>query len=321
MIHSTEIRRVLPLILLSLFASASFSQQRLSDDVLKPLQLEFHVLFIGNSFIYFNNMPRMVEAISESVEGPHLKTEMVAIGGARLEDLWKQGSALAAIRKQHWDYVVMNEQSALGGGVVNGEKRIGDPANFYKYAEMFDTEIRKSGGKTVIIMTWKDKNDPDRIQKELDNAFLEFRNANKIILAPVSSAWAITRKTAPEINLYFDDNHHPSKEGSYLEACTTYATLTGRSPVGTTSKVEGTLVEDATGVVLGDKTKTVVNLSARIAAKLQQIAWNTEQEFQIPPGKGATAKLKMRRSSIPPFQPNGQPAHAASPTPQQTTAS
>jgi hypothetical protein len=272
MIGSTQIRRAFVLILLSLFASASFSQQRLSEDVLKPLQLEFRVLFIGNSFIYFNNMPHMVEAISESVEGPHLKTEMVAIGGARLEDLWKQGSALAAIRKQHWDFVVMNEQSALGGGIVNGEKRIGDPANFYKYAEMFDTEIRKAGAKTMIIMTWKDRDDPVRIQNNLNDAFLNFREKHEVILAAVSSAWAVTRRTAPEINLYFDDNHHPSKEGSYLEACTVYAAITHRSPEGATAKVEGTPVEDATGALLADKTKTLVDLSPRIALKLQKIA-------------------------------------------------
>jgi hypothetical protein len=282
MIHSTKIRRAFLLIVLSIFASASFSQQRFPDDVLKPLQLEFHVLFIGNSFIYFNNMPRMVEAISESVKGPHLKTEMVAIGGARLEDLWKQGSALAAIRKRQWDYVVMNEQSALGGGIVNGEKRIGDPASFFKYAEMFDAEIRKSGAKTVILMTWKDKNDPDRIQNELDEAFLNFRKKMKggIILCKVSDAWWATRRTVPEVNLYFDDNHHPSKEGSYLIACTVYTTLAKHPLEGAAAKVEGAPVVEETGAVQSGKTKTLVNLSPRIAAKLQEIAWRVGGMFE-----------------------------------------
>jgi hypothetical protein len=289
MISTTQIRRALLLVLLSLFAGAAFSRQQSPDLVLKQLQRpELHVLFIGNSFIYFNNMPRLVEAISESVDGPRIKTEMVAIGGARLEDLWKQGSALAAIRKRQWDFVVMNEQSALGGGILNGEKRIGDPANFFKYAEMFDTEIRKAGAKTVVLMTWKDQNDPDRIQVELNNAFMEFRNTHKVILAPVSSAWAITRKTAPEVNLYFDDNHHPSKEGSYLEACAVYVTIIHRSPEGAAAKVEGALVEDASGILLADKTKTLVNLSPAIAAKLQKIAWRAEAELQASLGFGAT---------------------------------
>jgi hypothetical protein len=288
MIRSTKTRRALLLIFLSVFATAGSRTQTPQQTLKKLLSPELHVLFIGNSFIYFNNMPHIVEAISYSIDGPQIKTEMVAVGGAHLEDLWKQGSALAAIRKQHWDFVVMNEQSALGGGIVNGEKRIGDPAIFFKYAEMFDTEIRKSGGKSAILMTWKDRDDPDRIQNALDNAFLEFRKTHGVILVPVSSAWTITRKTAPEINLYFDDNHHPSKEGSYLEACVVYATLSPRSPEGATSKVEGTSVEDATGTLLGGKTKTLVNLSPRIAAKLQRIARDAERKFELTPGKDAT---------------------------------
>jgi hypothetical protein len=281
MIRSIKIRRVFFLVVVSLCASVTFSQQPSQANAQQLPRAELPVLFIGNSFTYFNNMPRLVEAISESVDGPRIKTEMVAIGGARLEDLWKQGSALAAIRKQHWDYVVMNEQSALGGGKVNGEKRIGDPANFFKYAGMFDAEIQKSGAKTVILMTWKDRDDSDRIQNDLNNAFLEFRKQmhGGVILVPLSAAWALTRKTAPEISLYFDDNHHPSKEGSYLEACTVYATLTGNSPAGAPAKVEGTPVQDADGAVLADKTKTLVNVSPRIATKLQQIAWKAEQDF------------------------------------------
>lgn len=273
-------RQTFLLILMSLFVGGTFAQRPINivsdPQVVQPL----HVLFIGNSFTYFNNMPRLVEAISASLSVPHIQSEMVAIGGARLEDLWNQGSALAAIRKQHWDYVVMNEQSALGGGVINGEKRIGDPANFFKYAEMFDMEIRKAGAKTVIIMTWKDKNDPERIQNELNGAFLEFRKTHGVILVPVSAAWASTIKTEPEINLYFADNHHPSKEGSYLEACAVYATLTSSSPAGAPARIVGKSVEDADGTILADKFKTLIDFSPRIATKLQQIAWKTVQDFR-----------------------------------------
>jgi hypothetical protein len=283
MIRSTQTRRAFLLIFLSVFAATGSRPQtpQQKQTLKKLLTPDLQVLFIGNSFIYFNNMPRLVGAISESVDGPRIKTEMVAIGGARLEDLWKQGSALAAIHKQHWDYVVMNEQSALGGGIVNGEKRIGDPANFFRYAGMFDAEIRKSGAKTVILMTWKDRDDSDRIQNDLNSAFLEFRRQmhGGVILVPLSAAWALTGKTAPEINLYFEDNHHPSKEGSYLEACTIYASLTRQSPAGAPAKVVGTPVEDSDGTVLADKTKTLVNLSRQAATRLQQIAWKAEEEF------------------------------------------
>jgi hypothetical protein len=275
---------------MSLYVSGSFARQPINivsdTQVVQPL----HVLFIGNSFTYFNNMPRLVEAISETVDGPHIKTEMVAIGGARLEDLWREGSALAAIRKQHWDYVVMNEQSALGGGIVNGEKRIGNPANFFRYAEMFDTEIHKAGAKTVIMMTWKDKKDPNRIQNELDDAFVEFRKKmqGEPILAPVSNAWMLSRMTEPEIDLYFADNHHPSKEGSYLTACTVYAAITQHSPKGATTKIKGAPVEEERGIVRAGKAKTLIDLSPTTAFKLQLIAF--QSAIPLPQFKPLTLK-------------------------------
>jgi hypothetical protein len=281
MIYSTQIRRALLLIFVSLFATVGFGQQKL-DAVGQPLPLsELHVLFIGNSFTYFNNMPRMVEAISESVDGPRIQTEMVAIGGARLEDLWKQGAAIAAIRRQHWNFVVLNEQSSLGGGIVNGEKRIGSHASYFKYAGMFDAEIRAAGARTVIMMTWKDRNDPVRIQTELDSVFSEFSRTHEALLAHVSLAWDVAVTTPPEINLYFADNHHPSSAGSYLAACTIYATIAKYSPKGATAKIDGTPVENERGTIQYGKTKTLVNLSPRTAARLQQFAWQATAMFMV----------------------------------------
>jgi hypothetical protein len=307
MTRSTSIGRAVFLAAVSLIASASLPRRAGGVVPHNLARSEVQALFIGNSFTYFNNMPRLLEAISETVDGPLFKTEMVAIGGARLEDLWKEGSALNAIHKKRWDYVVLNEQSALGGGIVNGEKRIGDPANFFKYAELFDAEIRQVGAKTVIMMTWKDKKDSERIQDKLDRAFVEFRDKmhGEPILAPVSNAWGLAKLTAPDIDLYFTDNHHPSKEGSYLIACTVYATITQRSPEGAVARIAGASVDDQTGLAQAGKLKTLVNLSHRVAYKLQWIA----SKSAIPPPQFAPPVLKNAPITRPALRQNKQPAH------------
>ena len=46
----------------------------------------------------------------------------------------------------------------------------------------------------------------------------------------------------PEPELYFSDGSHPSPAGSYLAACTFYATLFHASPVGLPGKVSGAWV-------------------------------------------------------------------------------
>lgn len=243
------------------------------------------ILFIGNSFVYFHNMPAVLEAISNSSTAPRVVTKMVASGGARLKDNWQSEAALSEIRRGGWDYVVLNEQSSLGDVlIVNQQVQIADPAHFWHYADLFDEEIRKSGAKTVILMTWKDKNAPIRSQQALDFAFVKFARASGAIAAPVSLAWQRIRGRVSGINLYSKDDHHPSAEGSYLEACVLYATFTGRSPVGATSKINGTPIEEDEGKVLEGRTETLVEIPSGIARTLQQVAWDTVQEVRAEGG-------------------------------------
>lgn len=129
-------------------------------------------------------------------------------------------------------------------------------------------------------MTWKDRDAPIRSQQALDFAFVKFARGSGAIASPVSLAWQRIRDRVPGINLYSKDDHHPSAEGSYLEACVLYATLTGQSPVGATSKINGTPVDEDEGKVLEGKTETLVEIPPGIARTLQQVAWDTFREVR-----------------------------------------
>src|SRR5438105_3589008 len=75
----------------------------------KPLR----VLFIGNSYTFFNGgLGSLVQALANSVRGGR-RMEFVEItrGGQTLEGHWRDGKALAEIRKGGWDYVVLQEHS------------------------------------------------------------------------------------------------------------------------------------------------------------------------------------------------------------------
>jgi hypothetical protein len=79
------------------------------------------VLFIGNSYTHVNDLPGMIAQLLPA-RGVKLEHESVTPGGATLEKQWADGKALAAIRKQQWDYVVLQEQSMrpfLGFGGVS----------------------------------------------------------------------------------------------------------------------------------------------------------------------------------------------------------
>src|SRR5688572_18130809 len=75
----------------------------------KPLR----VLFIGNSYTFFNGgLGTLVQQLALSAKhGRPLDFVEVTKGGQTLEGHWKDGRALAAIRRGGWDVVVLQEHS------------------------------------------------------------------------------------------------------------------------------------------------------------------------------------------------------------------
>src|SRR5580704_14903265 len=70
------------------------------------------VLIIGNSYIYFNNLPKMFEQVALADQPPrHVQCEMIVKGGATLQQHWDEGKAVQAIRQGRWDFVILQEQS------------------------------------------------------------------------------------------------------------------------------------------------------------------------------------------------------------------
>jgi PKD repeat protein len=70
------------------------------------------------------------------------------------------------------------------------------------------------------------------MQARLRESYLEMANDNQAIASPVGEAFKYSRMADSTINLYSTDNSHPSVAGTYLAACTFYATIFETSPVG-----------------------------------------------------------------------------------------
>ncbi len=237
------------------------------------------VLFIGNSYTYVNNLPGLLIELSKHQASP-VDAEMVVEGGATLNALWAQGTgqgtAQAAIQSAKWDYVVLQEQSTLGGyEVVNGVDQIGDPSGFYEGVRKFDDAIQQVGAKTVLYMTWARQNAPQS-QALLTNAYMTIAKERHALVAPVGLAWQAALNKMPGLPLYQDDGSHPDVIGSYLAGCVFYATLYGKSPEGLPGQISNTLVDAAGEVITGE-----VNLTAQQAQFLQQIAWQVVSQQSL----------------------------------------
>jgi PKD repeat protein len=70
------------------------------------------------------------------------------------------------------------------------------------------------------------------MQGRLRDSYVEMGNDNQALIAPVGEAFKYSRMADSTINLYSTDNSHPSIAGTYLAACTFYATIFETTPVG-----------------------------------------------------------------------------------------
>ncbi|HIP32854.1 MAG TPA: PKD domain-containing protein [Crocinitomicaceae bacterium] len=102
------------------------------------------------------------------------------------------------------------------------------------YANNFCSEV-------LMYMTWgRENGDPqwgpistfEGMNTRLRNAYVRIANSLQGSVCPVGSAWRYVRDNYPTINLYAGDGSHPSLEGSYLAACTFYAAVFRKSPIG-----------------------------------------------------------------------------------------
>jgi hypothetical protein len=75
---------------------------------------------------------------------------------------------------------------------------------------------------------------PDMIAR-VEDMYVSAGNEVGALVIPVGLAFAEAYRQQPDIKLYKDyDGSHPDLIGTYLAACTVYASLYGKSPVGNT---------------------------------------------------------------------------------------
>jgi len=272
----------------------------------KPQQSDTtRVLFIGNSYTYFNNLPEVFARLAETGHHGRVETRMVAPGGWRLKDHWEKGSARQLLDAEKWDFVVLQDQSSLGMDYwVEGKDHVNSDAVFRPYAEKWAAAVHAKGAMPVFFLTWAGKNAPED-QPALNYAYGRAAEDTRSMLAPVGVAWDAIRHDQPQIGLFYEGHgSHPSAAGSYLAACVLYAAVFRQTPIGLPSKITGTPVNLDTEKPETDKSATLVDLTAKDAESLQTEAWNTWRRIA---SNGGYPKISLPHPpSVPPL-PVGLP--------------
>ena len=76
-----------------------------------PKQDSLRLLFIGNSYTYYNDLPAMVYEIAKT-QKKKLSVKSITKGGERLRGHLKNEKVRKALTEEHWDFVILQEQSS-----------------------------------------------------------------------------------------------------------------------------------------------------------------------------------------------------------------
>ena len=218
---------------LSGFCAGGFFSSALAEEVSLKKGDSANILWIGNSYTFFNDLPVLVSEIATE-NGITLNNTLVLKGGEKWEGHLQNPVLTDELKKGIWDYIILQEFSSTP---AYSTKYVAE--NIYPYAEKIDSTAHEYSpeARTVLYMTWghRDGNirqtdypfddDYQLMQERIKTTYMDLAYELDAWCAPVGIAWQYIRNNYPSIDLYNPDNFHPSLEGSWLAANTIFETL------------------------------------------------------------------------------------------------
>lgn len=173
------------------------------------------ILFLGNSFTYFHDLPKIVSQMLSCEVESHTR------GGAKLAEQLNPetemgAKTLKALKEERWDYVVMQEQSFAP---------IGNFEAFLKSVKALSSLIKENGATPVLYATWAYRENTEKLATTnltyaemadaLRNNYAKAAIETGSLMADVGTLFTKTRAI---ITPYENDDYHPSEAGTILAA-------------------------------------------------------------------------------------------------------
>ena len=180
------------------------------------------VLFIGNSYTYYSNMPHLVALISDSTKIKLITSKSTA-GGAKLSDHWYGNKGLKskeAISSGKYDIVVLQGSSS---------EAVKKKEEFLKYSKKLSDLVKASGAKPYLYVTWPPKQIP-QFQEKITESYQQASKESDCGLVMVGEAWKLAKTLRPDIQLFLPDGSHPTDIGAFLTACAFVNTFSKELP-------------------------------------------------------------------------------------------
>lgn len=188
------------------------------------------ILFVGNSYTYFNDMPQLFLALCKE-HGKTVETDSVTRGGYSFAHYLSDGNDKAAelrakLAENMYDYIVLQEQSVRPA--AHTESFLADAARMCKL-------VRENGATPLFYQTWGRREGSEVLEKNgwthgemhllLKEAYLRAGEENSAGVVLAGDAFRAAYAEGTEV--YHPDGSHPSAEGSAVVARAFYDAIFG----------------------------------------------------------------------------------------------
>ena len=235
-------------------------------DTMLSKDKEYSILFIGNSYTFYNDMPTMYFQTMATACGYDLTVATITKGAYTLEKFADPTDPYGTLVKNalsgatKYDYVILQEQSVRPA--ING------PA-FYDGVRALVEKIRSIGAQPVLYATWGRKVGSDTLEKynftneemtyKLAAAYDAIAKELDIPVVHVGLAF-FDLYTGSDLELYNADKSHPSATGSYIAAMALFCKIFGYDPYdisvgGSVSEEENALIRKAVEKITAEDPK------------------------------------------------------------------
>ena len=222
----------------------------------EPIGEGRRALFIGNSYLYTQDIPGIVQALADSAGGDKIAVATVAGPNLALIDHWRAATARQAIAQGGWEWVIL-QQGPSSAQVNRDSLRL--------VSQLFAGDIASIGAEPALFSAWPAADRTQDFPRAIESYTLAAADVSGLLL-PVASAWLAAWSRDPALSLYAD-GLHASTEGAYLSALVIYSRLLGKTPVGLPARLRL-----RSGAVISVSSQTALVLQAAAAEVTQAAA-------------------------------------------------
>lgn len=182
-------------------------------------QRPLRVLFIGNSYLYTNDLPAVVQALAAD-QGVIIEATLHAEPDYSLSDHLRQRRTGTLLEKP-WDWVVLQQ----GPSALPESRR-----DLVESARRVATRLEGKPTRIALMSAWPAQRYAG-MSLQAEASYREAATAIQACVLPAAAAWRIARAQQGAPALYAADRLHPTRPGTLLAAMTVTRGLLGMDPV------------------------------------------------------------------------------------------